>query len=418
MNNLVSKNPVEIFKSNFRKKGLLTSLKTGGNIPKFQTPWKPIDWNKAEEENITLGFIKGKQQERQQKEAQRTKARARANRGNSIPKVYDSTAELQEALWNIGAFNGLKDRHGRNVVFDTAVDGIRGNVTNQAIKNAEQQGYIVDINKGTVKKKVYAHGVTRPKTEQTTPQKKANTFSWDAVKNVATKIFGDLTESEEEYNKKYNTPYTLKMDRGDQAMERVIGPDGFVSYQHVERPGQSAVYSSKLGNLGLFNRQVDDDGRVCYQIKNDKGQIVTQCSETGNLIARAMGRPTTGNAWTREGIYGDELIYGDVDHNKAYGRYTQKLLGSVRPSEIDPNQLQNGDFVDLYTEGSSHNSEAATGRGNSHTGTIFKSGNNAYIIHNISGKVYVDPLAKFGPLHTWAIMGIRRPGTKEHPYYK
>lgn len=373
-----------------------------------------MDWNKAEEENTTLGFIKGKQQERQQKEAQRTKARARANRA----PLKSNTAELQEALWNIGAFNGLKDRHGRNVVFDTAVDGIRGNVTNQAIKNAEQQGYIVDINKGTVKKKVYAHGVNKPKTEQATPQKKASTFSWDAVKNVTAKIFGDPTQSEEEYNKKYNTPYTLEMDRGDQAMERVVGPDGFVSYQHVERPGQSAVYSSKLGNLGLFNRQIDDDGRVCYQIKNDKGQIVTQCSETGNLLARAMGRPTTGDAWTREGVYGDELIYGDANHNKAYGRYTQKLLGSVRPSEIDPSQLQNGDFVDLYTEGSPHNSEAATGRGNSHTGTIFKSGNNAYIIHNISGKVYVDPLANFGPLHTWAIMGIRRPGTKEHPYYK
>jgi len=42
-----------------------------------------------------------------------------------------------------------------------------------------------------------------------------------------------------------------------------------------------------------------------------------------------------------------------------------------------------------------------------------------YIIHGgFNDKVYIDPLDRFGPLSTWSIMGVRRPGSKEHPYYK
>ena len=210
------------------------------------------------------------------------------------------------------------------------------------------------------------------------------------------------------------------MDRGEPIMEPYDFM-GLTQYRHKEGPDGKPVYTSKLGNLGLFNRQIDEDGRVCYQIKDDNGNIVTDCSKTGNLITRALGIPTTDHAWNRRGVYGDSLIYGGLDHNKIYTRPIGKVINGLKPSQLDVNNLKSGDFVDLYTEGSGHNSEAATGRGNSHTGTIFKPYGNtgpAYIIHNVGGPVYVDPLSSFGPTHTWSIMGIRRPGSKEHPYYE
>ena len=94
----------------------------------------------------------------------------------------------------------------------------------------------------------------------------------------------------------------------------------------------------------------------------------------------------------------------------------------MKPSDINPDSLKTGDFVDLLKGANNHNNRLAeSGRGNSHTGTIFKPYGNtgpAYIIHNENGPVYVDPLGEFGPTKTWTIMSVRRPGSKEHPYYK
>lgn len=309
-----------------------------------------------------------------------------------------------------------------------------GDMTNQAIQNAKKAGYIVNVNTGEIKlpkKKELAYGKTSKKQPQ--QQQQASTFSFENVKNkgkeLLSRIFGDKDiitgrneQQENAYQLRYNTPYSLEIDRGEPAMKRYVGPDGFISYQQVEGPDGRPVYTSKAGNLGLFNRQADENGRVCYQIKNDKGEIVTRCSETANLINRTLGLPTTGDAWTRRGVYGDSLIYGGTNHNKIYTRPVGKVINGLRPDQLDPNNLKTGDFVDLYTEGSGHNSEATQGRGNSHTGTIYKPlGDNGpvYIIHGgLGDKVYVDPLDRFGPLSTWSIMGVRRPGSKEHPYYK
>lgn len=93
---------------------------------------------------------------------QLTKARQRANRNVRAPFV-NNTAELQNALWYAGAFKGLKDRHGRDVTYETATDGIRGNVTNRAIQNAVNMGYNVDINSGKLTRK--------QSTEQSNPEK-------------------------------------------------------------------------------------------------------------------------------------------------------------------------------------------------------------------------------------------------------
>ena len=75
----------------------------------------------------------------------------RANRNTKAP-FYNSTAELQEALFKIGAFDSIKDRKGRSVTYNTAVDGIRGRMTNAAIRKAREMGYTVDVNSGTISK--------------------------------------------------------------------------------------------------------------------------------------------------------------------------------------------------------------------------------------------------------------------------
>lgn len=49
---------------------------------------------------------------------------------------------MQKALWDIGAFNGIKDRHGREVTLETAIDGTDGSMTQQALANAKRMGYV------------------------------------------------------------------------------------------------------------------------------------------------------------------------------------------------------------------------------------------------------------------------------------
>jgi len=62
----------------------------------------------------------------------------------------NNLATLQDQLWKIGAFKGIKDRHGRESTYDTAVDGIEGNMTRTAIANAKKMGY--DVSSGTLRK--------------------------------------------------------------------------------------------------------------------------------------------------------------------------------------------------------------------------------------------------------------------------
>ena len=78
------------------------------------------------------------------------KADTRANRKTKVPMKSNNLAKLQEDLWKIGAFKGIKDRHGREATYNTAVDGIEGNMTRTAIANAKKMGY--DVSSGTIKK--------------------------------------------------------------------------------------------------------------------------------------------------------------------------------------------------------------------------------------------------------------------------
>lgn len=65
------------------------------------------------------------------------KANARANRGVRAPMALNNTAKLQDELWRKGAFKGIKDKRGRELTYEQAVDGVEGGWTEQAMANAK-----------------------------------------------------------------------------------------------------------------------------------------------------------------------------------------------------------------------------------------------------------------------------------------
>lgn len=88
--------------------------------------------------------MQAKQAEEQN--SQLRKADARANRKTKAPMQQNNTAILQDALWRAGAFKGIKDRKGREVTYNTAVDGISGTMTKTAMENARKMGYVINNN--------------------------------------------------------------------------------------------------------------------------------------------------------------------------------------------------------------------------------------------------------------------------------
>lgn len=78
------------------------------------------------------------------------KADKRANRSTKVPMRTNNTARLQDALYNIGAYSGQKDRRGNDLSYEKAVDGLHGRMTDAAIQKARDMGYEVDTEKGTV----------------------------------------------------------------------------------------------------------------------------------------------------------------------------------------------------------------------------------------------------------------------------
>lgn len=148
-------------------------MKQGSEIGKYKEPYGPLktQWNSG------LSIIELDKQQRQENQkiandiankmssnvkemneriAQKSKATKRANRNLRAPE-YNRTADLQDALYNIGAFNGTKFQGNYN----KAVDGILGDTTEQAINNAIKMGYKVDKITGKI---------TKVKTKSTQPK--------------------------------------------------------------------------------------------------------------------------------------------------------------------------------------------------------------------------------------------------------
>lgn len=81
--------------------------------------------SQAGNENVRVGVQNGNQ-----KLARRDKIASRV-------KTPLNTLQIQEELWNQGAFNGITDRRGRPITHEQAVDGQWGAITEAAMRNAK-----------------------------------------------------------------------------------------------------------------------------------------------------------------------------------------------------------------------------------------------------------------------------------------
>jgi len=205
-----------------------------------------------------------------------------------------------------------------------------------------------------------------------------------------------------------------------------------------EYPAHTENMLEHLGfiNMGNYNQphtymdkdrmRTVKDNSGAYYIINDKGEFVDNCAEAANLFDSRLGMPTTGNAWTRQGLYGDSLVYGAQNGLIRNGNETLATVAAEAPAviralqaQINPRNLKTGDVVDLFSPTSVHVEEALAGRGNSHTGTIYKtSDGSTYVFHNVAGYNRMEPLGKFTDNENpkWGITRISRVGTINHQY--
>lgn len=91
----------------------------------------------------------GEMRDMKKRDAHLQKAHERANK-NRAP---NNTAKLQDALYSIGAYKGMKDRRGNDLSYEKAVDGDFGRMTTQAVQRARNMGYDVNTNSGTVRRR-------------------------------------------------------------------------------------------------------------------------------------------------------------------------------------------------------------------------------------------------------------------------
>lgn len=157
MNVIVNKNPIERFKNKnfikFFQSGGFVTIKKGDSLGKIaKTNGMSLqellklnsdikDPNKIEigqnirisgnkkstrKQNFTQALNRG--------ESNLNNQRIFYQRLNNKPKSNSITI-LQDYLWKNGAYKGLKDKKGREITYEQAVDGVRGSLTEQAIKN-------------------------------------------------------------------------------------------------------------------------------------------------------------------------------------------------------------------------------------------------------------------------------------------
>lgn len=103
----------------------------------------PLSWNQLMDNSIGNKFNKDRVQPAIEQVKSITKPIEQ--RMLKAQKRNSHVSNLQLQLWNKGFFKGIKDsRKGKDVTYNTAVDGIQGRMTKAAIENAKAAGYDID----------------------------------------------------------------------------------------------------------------------------------------------------------------------------------------------------------------------------------------------------------------------------------
>ena len=326
---------------------------------------------------------------------QRTKSR---NYNARLMAKHGAGYDISEAL--------AKQRELVNKGYKLAIDGDWGKKSEAAWQSYQKQ------------KQQKLQDADNARFNQTPSAPKLNWFGRNIVKPIVDLVNGTPDEQRASQNSYANSkPWRYK-------------DDAYTAFDN-DRTGHR-VGSSRMGDLGLV-----PNGDGTYSLYNPKTGKVTQCAMTRNQIERVLGpHKTDMNAWDGRGVYGDSTIFNGYKYLPKVGGYnkvTHTLQNLAASAAVQANfnniDFQQGDMVDLYSANSAHNDEAwnngTLNRSNSHTGVVIQPNHNnkkgTYILHNVNGTISLDPISKFmvseqGPVLGWAITGVHRPGTKEHPY--
>ena len=269
-----------------------------------------------------------------------------------------------------------------------------------SIQSTATKEFFPSYNKKTSSKKIVdkTQSKQKPKKEQTLKER-----YWSLTPSQRSTWVG------EDMNTYANTPeYRAEFDR----------------YKPTKTP-TGTVYRSRLGDLGLVS---NNDGT--YSLYDKNGKLIDKCAQTTNALQEMLQKHqnTIGDAWTSHGMYGDSMLVNGYKYLPKIGKYNkfmhtaQNLTAAAAvQSQLNNLDLQTGDVVGLYSANSDYNdrawNEGTRNRSNSHEGLVFrpsKDKNQTYIIHNINGKVFVDPMSKFmvsesGLQLDWAPTYVMRP---------
>lgn len=147
--------------------------------------------------NILENYGKQLKNNYEEKQQIRSSAYEKANKNNPYRYVSpNNLSKLQEELWKAGAFKGVKDRKGKEATFKSAVDGIRGNMTTQAIQNAKSMGFNIDENSGTISKLTPSKLSQNSRTTSKVTLPKLSQI-YDKVKTKVLNTFGNSQELED-----------------------------------------------------------------------------------------------------------------------------------------------------------------------------------------------------------------------------
>lgn len=224
------------------------------------------------------------------------------------------------------------------------------------------------------------------------------------------------------YSKQHD-PFNFSTTGGTIGHER----DNIINVQNTKAGERDFLQMMGLSKLA--------EGKYLYKNRNksetDKREYLKWCAENANMMNRNFGKPTAGDAWTRHGVYGDSAIVvnPNVDkrnYSETWGlnfNRVNKDNAQYVENNIDNVELQSGDIVDIAKKSAFERKAYKYGdfnRANSHTGTIINRNGNTYVFHyDGEGKIKMDPIGDLIGNSIWnpsMITGIRRPGTKKHPY--
>jgi len=189
---------------------------------------------------------------------------------------------------------------------------------------------------------------------------------------------------------------------------------------NTNTPAHYAPNGYTMGNLGFTYA---DNKHLKYKYL-ENGQKIYQCAYTANRLSSRFRRPTAGNAWTTQGIYGDSVLVDGYNQglNIRPPFYVQPLVDAYNrraadyvKNHISEHNLQNGDIVGMYTTFSPSQKrayrEGLYRRTNTHTGRVVMGLDGApFVVHNMHGEVRFDPLSELlGGFNTTGITYIIRP---------